>query len=92
MFTTIKTAPTSEPLNLEEVRDHLLLEDTRHDSTLNGYLQTAREFVEDHCGRALMEQTITLYLDKFPSGYDLAIYLPRPPLKSVMSVVTVKVC
>ena len=88
MFTTIKTAPTSEPLSLEEVRDHLLLEDTRHDSTLNGYLQAAREFVEDHCGRALMEQIITLYLDKFPGGYgfDLAINLPRPPLKSVTSV------
>ncbi len=86
MFTTIKTAPTSEPLSIEEVRDHLLLEETRHDGTLNGYLQAAREFVEDHCGRALMEQTITLYLDKFPGGGDLAIYLPRPPLKSVSSV------
>lgn len=53
------------------------------DTLITAQIVAAREYAEEHCSRALIEQTWELYLDAFP---DEEIVLPRPPLLSVTTV------
>jgi len=79
------TAPTSEPITLTQVKDHLRIDDTNSDDELNVLLAAARAHVESRTNRQLMIATWTLSFDKWPVG--MTIDLPRPPLRSVTSVV-----
>lgn len=60
---TVSTPPTVEPLNLQEVKDYLRLEDASDERVLTALIETARMFCEEYTGRALMTQTITMMLD-----------------------------
>lgn len=78
------TAPAVEPVSLADAQEHLRASIGGTDATLiEGYLQAAREVVENHTGRALMPQTWELRLPEFPVG---AITLPVPPVMSVTSL------
>jgi uncharacterized phiE125 gp8 family phage protein len=81
----IYTQPTEEPIDLDEAKKHLIMEDdeARDDDLLYAYIQAARRHCESFLGRALITQTWDLYLDAFPDG-DIAI--PLPPLQSVTHV------
>lgn len=78
------TAPTTEPLTLQEVKDHLRLSGTAEDALLAGYLLAATDLVELQTLRSLITQTWTLTLDDWPAGG--IFWLPRPPLASVTSI------
>lgn len=82
----VHTPPAVEPLDLEEVRLHLRLDedDVTEVSLIQGLITAAREHVEAILNRALITQTLELVLDGWPAGN--AIMLPRPPLQSVASV------
>ena len=87
MALTIVTAPASEPLSLDEVKNHLRLSETvgsAEDSVITSYLGAARRYCEQVQGRAYIEQTWKLVLDDFPRGEMITI--PRPPLMSVTHV------
>lgn len=84
MSLTIVTEPTVEPLDLEEIEDHLRLSETSdgsEDTVILGFAKAARRFCELEQRRAYLHQTWNLILDDFPSGDCITI--PRPPLVSV---------
>ena len=75
----------TEPITLDEVRQHLRLpDDTTEDDLLLGLIKTARVYCENHTRRALAEQTLETYQDRF-TGAD-PILLPYPPLLSVVEI------
>lgn len=79
---TVTTAPTVEPVTLADLKEHLRVIDDDEDAKIEAILTASRAYVEEHTGRALCTQTITLKLDRFPCRIEL----PRPPLASVTSI------
>ena len=77
----IVTPPSEEPITLDEVRDHLRIDDTGQDATITGYLVAARTLAELWCRRALITQTRDLWLETWP--WADRIDIPNPPLQSV---------
>ncbi|HEV7520136.1 MAG TPA: hypothetical protein VGP89_03490 [Candidatus Angelobacter sp.] len=67
----LKTPPGSEPVTLQEAKDHLHETDTAQESVITGMMQSAREQLEDFTSRGFLPQTFTMYLDAFPyyGGY-----------------------
>jgi len=87
MALTIVTEPTVEPVDLEEVEDHLRLSDTstgEEDVVIQSYIKAARRYCERIQNRAYLHQTWDLILDGWPDGNYIEI--PRPPLVSVTHV------
>jgi hypothetical protein len=100
----VTTEPTAEPLSLQEVKEYLRLEDASDERVVQPMITAARQFAEEHLGRSLMQQTITLYLDTaidtenplwegMRTAPDLNYYknyivLPKSPVQSVTSVKT----
>lgn len=76
-------SPASEPITLAEAKDHLRVTNALNDTIITTQIVAAREYAEEHCSRAFIEQTFELYLDAFPGE---EIMLPRPPLLSVTTV------
>lgn len=82
----VATAPGSEPLSMDELRSHCRVDGTTEDDVLLSCLLAARKNLDGPdgwLGRALITQTIDLYLDGFSTN---TIYLPLPPLQSVTHV------
>jgi uncharacterized phiE125 gp8 family phage protein len=76
------TAPAVEPVSLAEAKTHLRLDTATDDAYVSALITAARERVELFLRRALIAQAYEYAVDDFP-GYDRAIDLPRPPLRSV---------
>jgi uncharacterized phiE125 gp8 family phage protein len=79
------TQPTVEPVTLADVKLHCRVDHTDEDTYISGLLKAAREYCENFTGRAFVERTLQYNLNKWPSRK--VIYLPRPPLVSVTSVI-----
>ncbi len=79
-------APESEPISLEEAKDHCHVETdfTEDDGKLEAFIAAARESCEARTGRQLVQATYVLRLSGFPCG-DV-IELDKPPLVSVTSI------
>lgn len=84
MRSVVTTAPTMEPLGIEEAKQMLRVSFTQHDGLISGLIKSARSFFENETGFALMDRTLTTYLRFFPK--NSTITLPSPPLSSVTSV------
>ena len=100
----ITTAPTQEPVSLQEVKEYLRVEDNTDERILRPFIETARKFAEEHTGRSLMTQTVSFFTDAydeladplfegFRTGpylnyYKNYINLPTAPVVSVSSVST----
>jgi len=80
---TLKEAPSEEPVTLSEVKNHLRIEHTDHDTMLKGLIQASREYVEQVTSRAIVEQTRIAYFKDWPVNY---FELPGSPLLSVTEV------
>jgi uncharacterized phiE125 gp8 family phage protein len=78
------TPPATEPITLQEAKDHLRVTTTDNDAKITRCITEARQYVETFLSRALIEQTWDLYLDQFPIDGDIKI--PLPPLIAVNSV------
>jgi uncharacterized phiE125 gp8 family phage protein len=76
------TAPTEEPVTLQEARLQLRDPPTELNASIVKLIYSAREWCEDFTGRALITQTWELVLSEFVE----CIQLPLPPLQSVVSV------
>jgi len=59
--------PASEPLLLDEIKNHLRLDGSADDVGLGALLVAARELVETHIGLCLMNRSLALYLDAWPA-------------------------
>jgi uncharacterized phiE125 gp8 family phage protein len=77
------TAPTAEPVTLQEAKRHLRVDISEDDTHINSLISAARRYVELFTGRQLMKATYDLFLDAWPNPADGAIYIPRTPLISV---------
>lgn len=88
MRIAVTTPPDTEPLSLTEVKLHLRLATTAagaaaytaEDDWLNRNIKSARLQAEHRTGRALITQTRTYYLDRWPD--KKFIELPYPTLQS----------
>lgn len=76
-------APTVEPLDLFEAKEHLREEGDDEDDLIAGLTKAAREMVEEDAELSLLPQTWKLYLDCFPADW---IELRRPPVTAVSSI------
>jgi uncharacterized phiE125 gp8 family phage protein len=88
MILKLKTAPSIEPVDLDELKNHLRLDTDTEDAILASYLLAARTHVEALCG-PLITQTWYQYEDEFPGGDILKIGKPR--LQSVTSITYIDV-
>lgn len=69
-------APTVEPITLAEAKAHCRVDASTDDALIQGYITTAREWVEDYIDRALVTQQLVMKMDTFPGEFEL----PRPPM------------
>ncbi|NIQ97610.1 MAG: hypothetical protein GWN87_28135 [Desulfuromonadales bacterium] len=74
MTFVLKTGPASEPVTLAEAKRYLKVTDTDDDDLINAMITGLREKAEGWLRRALITQTWTLWLDRFPRTRD-----PRAP-------------
>ncbi len=82
---TVLQPPQQEPISPDEAKAHLRVTSADEDAYIASLITVAREWCEGFQQRAYITQTHKLTLDRFPCGR--AIYLPRPPLQSVTSIV-----
>ena len=82
MSLSLTTAPTEEPVSLQEMKEFIGLDNSDLDPTLMTLLIAARGYAETYTKRQFCTATYTLKINKFPPK----IYLPRPPLSSVTSI------
>ena len=80
----LDTGPAEEPLELEEVKHHLRIDETDDDTLIESLITVARLNAESITRRALITQTWKYYLQDWPDVEY--IELPYPPLQSVSSV------
>lgn len=80
----VTTGPASEPITLTEAKAQCRIESsfTDDDAWLNTAITVAREQAEGLLNRALINQTITMVSEGFPTMFEI----PQPPLASVTSI------
>ena len=81
---SLVTAPDIEPVNADDVKKHAVIEFDDDDTLLDGYIETAREQVENDGNVAVMTQTWDMKFDRFPIAKEIQI--PKPPLQDVTSI------
>lgn len=93
-------APPVEPISLDLAKQHLRVDHSDDDALITQIIKAARYMVDGrdgYLGRALVQQTWELTLDRFPAsatsgsfcipaGSTGEIKIPLPPLQSVTSV------
>jgi uncharacterized phiE125 gp8 family phage protein len=67
------TPPAAEPLTLDELKAHCVVEHALDDALLTACGVAAREWCEDHCRRAFCTQTFDGYLDTFPCDREMRL-------------------
>lgn len=78
------TAPTTEPVSLIEIKNHLRVDFEDDDTVITNMAAAARVHVETtELSSALISQTWELVMSTVPSS---CITLPLPPLQSVTSI------
>lgn len=78
---TLVTAPTSEPVDVYEAKDHLRVDINDDDNLIKGLIQAAREYCELYTGRSFAART---YRADLPYFYD-SLSLPYAPIASITS-------
>jgi uncharacterized phiE125 gp8 family phage protein len=88
MALNLISGPASEPLFIEEVKQHLHVDSEEQDALLFALIAAARQHLDGetgYLGRSLITQTWELTLDHFPFGEN-PIYLPLPPIQSISQI------
>ncbi len=81
-----KTAPAQEPVGLEEMKAWARIDDADSDATIVGNIVAARRWVETFTQRALITQTYTYKVDRFPGPITTVIELPGGNVKTLTSI------
>ncbi len=79
----VTVEPTVEPITLNEFKLFAKVETDAEDTSLRGFISAARIATEEYLGLALVQQTIRMLMDFWPS---ITVELPKPPLISVDDV------
>lgn len=80
----VVTPATDEPLTLAEAKAQLRITHAHEDELVSAAICAAREWVEQRTWRQLLNATLQLRMDQFPTVRE--IVLPRPRLVSVSSI------
>jgi uncharacterized phiE125 gp8 family phage protein len=75
-------APASEPVDLDEAKDHLRVTSSAEDGYIATLIQKARRYVEQRLSRQLLTATWKAYADEFPDE----ILLEKLPVAAVSSI------
>lgn len=78
----LNTAATSLPVTVDEVKEHLRIDDASENTWLKGQIETATADIEGYLKRQLISATWELHLDDFPG----VIEIRKCPVSSVSSV------
>lgn len=76
------TAPATEPISLNEAKQHCVVDFNNDDTLISSLIVAAREYCETYQNRAYLTQTWELILDLWPQ----IINLPMSPTQSVSSI------
>lgn len=79
-----QTAPTLEPITLQEALTHLRVDHGADNDTINALIKAARMNIETMIGMAIMGQSIDIYADEWPC--DGIIELPRSNVTAITFV------
>lgn len=79
----LNTAPTVEPVTVDEMFSHLRIDVGDEIEMLTGFIVVARKYCERVIKGKLITQTWHWYLDAFPGD---RVKVPFPPLQSVSSI------
>lgn len=84
---TVTSAAAVEPITVADAKRHCEIPqaDATHDTYLSALITAAREYYERRTHRALINRTLALTLDNWPSGNE-PIWLPFAPVSSVSSI------
>lgn len=82
MRTKLITAPTAEPITVDEAKSHLNVTSADDDTYIGSLIAAARRHAEAFTRRAFLFQTWDVLMDEFSSE----IGIPIAPLQSVTSV------
>lgn len=82
MNPVLVTAPSTEPVTLQEAKDHLRISGSSEDTLITNLIYAARVQVENYLNRALITQTWDVFYDEWKNE----MLLPYPPVQSVTSV------
>lgn len=78
----LTVVPTVEPVSLEEAKDHLRVDSADDNVLITSLITTARRFIESQTGKALIDQTWELRLDKAGE----TVLIPKAPLSVVSKI------
>ena len=84
MSKTMLSAPAAEPVSLDEAKAWLRIDGNEEDNLVSSLIEAARQMVERQTGLLLISQSWRLGMDKWPSGWPLA--LPLRPLLAVSAI------
>lgn len=86
-FFTVTTDPASEPITAADVKEFSRIDTSVEDTLIGSFITAIRQATELYLGRSLITQSLEYYLDYWPE--DGRIIVPRPPLISVSSIVSI---
>ena len=78
----VVTAPTQEPVSLQEAKNHLRVDGSHDDALIQLCISSARIMFEKSCEISIAPQTLKLVLDAFPE----TIYLPYGPVNEITEI------
>lgn len=78
---TLVTPPAVEPIDLNTAKLHVRVDWDDEDSLIQTLITVARQYCENVCGRAFLQQTWDFFMQQWPAGNR--IQLPYPPLIDV---------
>ena len=80
----VLSAPSCEPVTLEELKSFLRITHNHEDGVLSGYIKAARMFCENYTGKSFINRELMARFEKIES--TSSVFLPRGPIASVEEV------
>lgn len=86
LYSRVTEQPETEPVTLEEAKEHLEYDSDNKDAYIDILITAARKICETYTGLSFVTQERSIKLDRFPwSGYGY-IYVPYGPVQAVTSI------
>lgn len=78
--------PAQEPVGLEVMKAHDVVDFPDDDALISGFIATARDMAEQMTDRALITRTLAYKIDRFPQFTDQLLEVPGGTLQAVSSI------
>lgn len=78
----VTVEPAAEPISLALAKSHLRVTSSHEDTLIPTYIAAARDWIENYCGIAIEERTVTFSAPKFENTMPM----PIAPVQSISSV------